>query len=87
MTVILFVLAGVLLVGYLVRRRARLNWLRGTKTSTNQMLSLIFKSTALAMASISVASVIFRVVSTEAHVVLLSLGLLALALSALQNPE
>ena len=51
------------------------------------MLNLIFKSTALAMGSISFAAAIFTVISTEAHVVLLSLGILALALSALQNPE
>ena len=48
MTVILFALAGVFLVAYLIRRRARLNWLRGTTTTTNQMLNLILKSTALA---------------------------------------
>ena len=87
MTVILFALAGVFLVAYLIRRRARLNWLRGTTTTTNQMLNLILKSTALAMGSISLGAAVLRAFSTEAHVVLLSLGLLALALGALQNTE
>ena len=87
MTVILFVLAGVLLVAYLIRRRARLNWLRGTTTSTSQWLNLFFKSTALAMGGISFGAAIFRVFSTEAQLVLLSLGLLALALGALLSTE
>ena len=50
-TVIALVLAGGFLVAYLMRRRARLRWLRGTTTSTNLIPDLIFKSTALAMAS------------------------------------
>ncbi len=84
---VILMLAGVLLVAYLIRRDARLRWLRGTTTSTNLMLNLIFKSTALAMGSISFGAAIFRAISTEAHVVLLSLGLLALALGALQKRE
>ncbi len=35
MTLILLALAGLFLVAYLIRRRARLRWLRGTATSTN----------------------------------------------------
>ena len=86
-TVSLVVLAGVFLVAYLIRREARLHWLRGTTTSTSQILNLIFKSTALAMASISFGGAVFRVFPVEAHLVLLSLGLLALALAALQKME
>ena len=86
-TVIALVLAGGFLVAYLLRRRARLRWLRGTTTSTNLIPDLIFKSTALAMGSISLGAAVFRAISTEAHVVLLSLGLLALALGAFQKTE
>ncbi len=87
MTLILLALAGLFLVAYLIRRRARLRWLRGTATSTNLIPNLIFKWTALAMGSISFGAAISGVISTEAHVVLLSLGLIALALGALQKAE
>ena len=87
MTIIVLALAGVFLVGYLIRREARLRWLRGTRTSTNVMLSLILKSTALAMGGVSFGAAVFRVISIEAHVVLLSLGLLAVALGALLKTE
>ena len=87
MTGILLALAGVFLVAYLMRRRARLRWLRGSTPPTNPVLSLILKSTALAMSSVSLGAAIFRVISTDAHVVMLSLGLLALALVALQKTE
>ena len=87
MTGILLALAGVFLVAYLMRRRARLRWLRGSTPPTNPVLSLILKSTALAMGSVSLGAAIFRVISTDAHVVMLSLGLLALALLALQKTE
>ena len=85
MTMVLLVLAGVLLVAYLIRREARLRWLRGTKTSTDYLLNLVLRSTALATGSISLGAAILQVMSTEAHVVLLSLGLFALALSTLQK--
>ena len=87
MTILLPVPAGVFLVAYLMRREARIRWLRGTGTPIKVILNLIFKSTALAMGSVSFGAAIFRVISTEAHVVLLSLGLLALALSALQKSD
>ena len=87
MTVILVVLAGGSLAAYLIRREARLRWLRGTTRSTNWMLNLMLRSTALAMGSISFGAAIFRAFSTEAHVVLLSLGLLALAVGAFQKTE
>ena len=87
MTAILLVLAGGFLAAYLIRREARLRWLRGTTRSTNWMLNLILKSAALAMGSISFGAAIFRVLSTEAHVVLLSLGLFALALGSFQKTE
>ena len=87
MTMILSALAGVFLVAYLMRRRARLRWLRGSTPSTNPMLNLIFKSRALATGSVSFGSAVFRVISTEAHVVLLSLGLPALALVEFQKTE
>ena len=86
-TVIMLVLAGGFLAAYLIRRRTRVSSVRGTTTRTNLLLDLIFKSTALAMGSISVGAAMFRVISTEAHVVLLSLGLLALALDAFQKTE
>ena len=86
-TVSLVVLAGAFLLAYLIRREARLRWLRGTTTSTNRILNLILKSTALAMASISFGGAVFRAFPVEAHVVLLSLGLLALAVGALQKTE
>ena len=86
-TVILLVLAGVFLVAYLIRRRTRLRWLRGTTPSTKPILNLIFKSTALAMGGVSPGAAVLRVMSTDVHVVLLSLGLLALALDALLNTE
>ncbi len=86
-TVILLLLAAVFLAAYLIRRRTRIGSVRGATTWTNLMLDLIFKSTALAMGSISVGTAIFRVISTEAHVVLLSVGLLALALDAFQKTE
>ena len=38
-TVILLVLAGGLLVAYLIRREARLRWLRGTTTPVNWILN------------------------------------------------
>ena len=53
MTGILLALAGAFLVAYLMRRRARLRWLRGSTPPTNPVLSLILKSTALAMSSVS----------------------------------
>jgi hypothetical protein len=86
-TVILLVLASMFLAAYLIRRRTRIGSVRGTTSGTNLMLDLIFKSTALAMGGISFGAAIFRAISTEAHVVLLSLGLLALALGALQKRE
>ena len=87
MTMVLPVLAGVFLVAYLMRREARIRWLRGTGTPGKVILSLILKSTALAMGSVSFGGAIFSAFSTEAHMVLLSLGLLALALSALQTSD
>ncbi len=86
-TVILLVLAGGLLVAYLIRREARLRWLRGTTTPVNWMLNLILRSTAVAMGSLSFGAAVFGVFSTEVHLVLLSLGLLALALGAFQKTE
>ena len=56
MTVVLLVLTGVVLAAYLIRRRARLNWLRGTKTPTSMMLNLSLKSTALATAGVSLGA-------------------------------
>ena len=85
MTVILLVLSGLMLVAYLIRREARLRWLRGTQASTEYLLNLVLRSTALATGSISLGGAIFQVISTEAHVVLLSLGLFSLALSALRK--
>ena len=85
MTMILLGLAGASLVAYLIRREARLRWLRGTKTSPDYVLNLVLRSTALATGGISLGAAVFGVMSAEAHVVLLSLGLFALALSALQK--
>ena len=50
-TMILVVLACVFLAAYLIRREARLRWLRGARSPANVMLNLILKSTALAMGS------------------------------------
>ena len=86
-TVILLALAGVLLVAYLIRREMRLRWLRGTRTSTKVMLTLVLWSTALAMGSVSFGAAISQLISVQAHVILLSLWLLALALGALQRAE
>ena len=60
MTGILLALAGVFLVAYLMRRRARLRWLRGSTPPTNPVLSLILKSTALAMSSVSLGAAIIQ---------------------------
>ena len=86
-TVILLALAGVLLVAYLIRREMRLRWLRGTRTSTKVMLTLVLWATALAMGSVSFGAAISQLISVQAHVILLSLWLLALALGALQRAE
>ena len=86
-TVILLALAGVLLVAYLIRLEARLRWLRGTRTSTKVVLTLALWSTAWAMGSVSFGAAIFQLISVQAHVILLSLGLLALALATLQRTE
>ena len=87
MTMILVALACVFLAAYLIRREARLRWLRGARSPANVMLNLILKSTTLAMGSVSFGAAILGAISTEAQVVLLSLGLLALALGALQKTE
>ena len=87
MTIVLPVLAGVFLLAYLMRREARIRWLRGTGTPAKVILNLILKSTALAMGGVSLGGAIFRAFSTEAHLALLSLGLLALALSTLQKAD
>lgn len=87
MTIVLPVLAAVFLVAYLMRREARIRWLRGTGTPAKVILNLILKSTALAMGGVSLGAAIFRAFSTEAHILLLSLGLLALALSTLQKSD
>jgi hypothetical protein len=84
-TMFLLVLAGVLLVAYLIRREARLRWLRGKKTSADYVLNLVLRSTALAAGSISLGAAIFQAMSTEAHVVLLSLGLFSIALTELRK--
>ena len=86
-TVALVLLTGVMLFAYLLRRRARLNWLRGTVTPGSFMLNLGLKSTAIAMGAVSFAAVLLDLISTRAHVVMISLGLLALALSTLQERE
>ena len=86
-TVILLALAGVLLVAYLIRREARIRWLRGTRTSTKVVLTLVLWSTALAMGRVSFGAAIFQLISVQAHVILLSLLLLALAVGALQRAD
>ena len=86
-TVVLLLLTAALLFAYLVRRRARLNWLRGTATPGSFLLNLGLKSTAVAMGSVSVGAALFGTISTRAHLILLSLGLLALALSTLQDQD
>ena len=86
-TVALLLLTGVLLFAYLVRRRARLNWLRGTVTPGSYLLNLGLKSTAVAMGAVSFGAAVLGMISTQAHAILLSLGLLALALSTLQDRE
>ena len=86
-TVILLALAGVLLVAYLIRCEARLRWLRGTRTSTKVVLALVLWSTAWAMGSVSFGAAIVQLISIQVHVILLTLGLLALALGALQRTE
>lgn len=86
-TVALLLFTGGVLFAYLVRRRTRLNWLRGTTTPSRFMLNLGLKSTAIAMGIVSVVAAMFGTISTRAQVVMLSLGLLALALSTLQETE
>ena len=64
MTMILLVLAGASLVAYLIRREARLRWLRGTKTSPDYVLNLVLRSTALATGGISLGAAVLGVMST-----------------------
>ena len=61
-TVILLALADVLLVAYLIRREARNRWLRGTRTSTKVVWTLVLCSTALAMDRLSFGAAIFQLI-------------------------
>ena len=85
-TVALLLLTGVVLFAYLLRRRSRLNWLRGT-SSKSFALNLGLKSTDVAMGGVGLWSAVLGTISTRAQMILLSIGLLALALSTLQERE